>query len=175
MGLSFSNLSASCQSEKGYQKLDSAGLFSRSTSAYLSLEFHYVTHLLSNLRVCHLPHVSCLSDEACAHRAHIDRYLLTESPSSRCSFSVCATPFKLCIIIICMLIDCHLHQFLSWIQKGFRILQQVHLVNELKRQVVDVRLCLLAISLTKCRLDNIRKDVLHYFPNPFFVVFTHLQ
>jgi len=60
--------------------------------------------------------VSYLSDEACTHRVHIDHYLFTKSPSSRNSFPDWATPVKLCSIVICMLIDCRLHQFLSSIQ-----------------------------------------------------------
>jgi len=43
----------------------------------------------------------------------------------------------------------------------------MHVVNELKPQVVDVHLCLLAISLPTCRLSDICKDVLHYFPDFF--------
>ena len=43
----------------------------------------------------------------------------------------------------------------------------MHVVNELKQQVVDVRLCLLAISLTTCRSNDICKEVLHYFLTSF--------
>ena len=39
----------------------------------------------------------------------------------------------------------------------------IFLMNELKQQVV--RLCLLAMSLTTCRLNDICKEVLHYFPD----------
>jgi len=85
---------------------------------YLSLKIHHVGHLLSKLRLCYLPHVCYLSDEACAHRVRVDCYLFTES-SCRRSFFDWATPVKLCIIVICMLIDCLLHQFLGSIQKRF--------------------------------------------------------
>jgi len=119
--------------------------------------------LLSNLHVCHLPHVSYLSDEACTHSVHIDRHLFTKSPSSRSSFFDWATPVtvKPCHVVICLLIDCCLHQFLSLIQKWVRIPDQAHLRRwKTKNQVVDVRLSLLAISLATCRLDAIRKEVL---------------
>ena len=49
----------------------------------------------------------------------------------------------------------------------------MHVVNKLKQQVVDVRLCLLAISLTMCRLNIICKEVLHYFLDLFYVVCTY--
>jgi len=41
----------------------------------------------------------------------------------------------------------------------------MHVVNELKQQVVDMCRCLSAISLTTCRLNDICKEVLHYFPD----------
>jgi len=69
-----------------------------------------------------------------------------------------------------MLIDCLLHQFLGSIQEGVRVPHRMHVVNELKQQVVDVRLCLSAISLTTCRFDDICKEVLHNFPDFFYVV-----
>jgi hypothetical protein len=43
-----------------------------------------------------------------------------------------------------------------------------------QNQVVDVRICLLAILLSTCRLNDIRKEMLHYFPDLFFVVFIYL-
>jgi len=49
----------------------------------------------------------------------------------------------------------------------------MHFVDKLKQQVVDVRCCLLAISLTTCRLNDIWKEVLHYFSDLFFVVCTY--
>jgi len=99
----------------------------------------------SILCVCHLPCVSYIFNEACTHCVYLDRHLFTNLGSSRCFFPDRATPVKLCSIPICMFIDCRLHQFLSSIQKGVRIPYQVHLVNKLKTQGVDVRLCLLAI------------------------------
>jgi len=39
----------------------------------------------------------------------------------------------------------------------------------------DMRLSLLAISLTRCRLNNIRKEVLQYFLGLFFIVFKASQ
>ena len=48
----------------------------------------------------------------------------------------------------------------------------MHFVNELEEHVVDVRLCLSAILLTMCRLSDILKEVLHYFPDLFYVVCT---
>jgi len=60
-----------------------------------------------------------------------------------------------------MLIDCLLHQFLGSIQEKVCVPHQKHVVNELQQQVVNVRLCQLAISLTTCRLDEICKEVLH--------------
>jgi len=53
---------------------------------------------------------------------------------------------------------------------------QMKLVNELKRQVVNVRLCIVAtmISLTTCGLDDIHEEVWHYFPDLFFVVSSYL-
>ena len=71
-------------------------------------------------------------------------------------------------IVICMLIDCFLHQFLGSIRKGLRIPIQIHLVSKLKKQVVDVRRCLLAILLTTCSIDDICTEVLPYFPVLFF-------
>ena len=65
--------------------------------------------------------------------------------------------------IPCMLI-------LGSIQERVRVPDRKHVVNELKQQVVDVRLCLSAISLTTCRPDDICKEVLHYFPDFFYVV-----
>ena len=50
----------------------------------------------------------------------------------------------------------------------------MHVVNELKQKMVDVRRCLLAISLTTWRLDNIYNEVLHYFSDLFFVAFPSL-
>ena len=46
-------------------------------------------------------------------------------------------------------------------------------INELKQQVVDVRLCLSAISLITCRLDDICEEALYYFPDLFYVVCTY--
>jgi len=46
----------------------------------------------------------------------------------------------------------------------------MHVVNELKQHVVHVCLCLLAISVTTCRLNNIGEEVLHYFLDLFYVV-----
>ena len=135
--LFLSNLSARCQSEKYCS--DSAGLFGRLVPAYLSLKVQCVSHPLSNLRLCRLPHVSYFSDEACTHRVHVDCYLFTEWSSSRRSFLNWATPVKLCNILICMLIVCILHQFSSPIHKGILIPSQKHFVNELKKQVIDVR------------------------------------
>ena len=89
--------------------LHSAGLFGRFMPAYLSLKLHNVGHLLSNLRLYYLPHVSYLSDEACAHRVHVDCYLFTESSSCHHSFFEWATPVKHCSISSCTLIDCLLH------------------------------------------------------------------
>ena len=51
-----------------------------------------------------------------------------------------------------------------------RFPHRMDVVNELKQQVVDVHLCLSAISLTMCRLKDICKEVLHYFPDLFYVV-----
>jgi len=87
--------------------------------------------------------------------------------SCRRSFFDWATPVKLYSSVFCMLIDCLLHQFLGLIQERVRVRvsHRKHVVNELKQQVVDVRLCLSAISLTTCRLDDIFKEVLH-FPGP---------
>ena len=142
---------------------------------YLSPKPHHVGHPLSNLRLCYLLHVSYLSDEACAHRVRVDCYLFTKSSSCHRSFFDWTTPVKLCSTVFCMLIDCLLHQFLGSIQKGVRVRvpPRMHVVNELKQQVVDVRLCLSAIPLTTCRLDNICKEVLNYFPDLLCVVCTY--
>jgi len=110
---------------------------------------------------CHLPHISYLSYEACTHCVHIDCYLFTESSYSRRFFPDWATPVKLCSTVICLPVNCLLHQFLGSIQKGVRIPYQLYLINDLKKQVVDVRRCLLAISLTTCKLDDICEEVLH--------------
>ena len=118
----------------------------------------------------HTPHVSYLSDEACAHRVRVECYLFAESSSCRHSFFDWATPVKLCSIVIYMLIDCLHHQFLGSIQERVRIPYRMPVVNELKQQVVDMCLCLSAISLTTCRLNDICKEVLHYFPDFFYVV-----
>jgi len=155
MGLSLSNMSASCQSERccpGFCR-PFHSLFARSPEPGPG-ELHYVAPPLSNLRLCYLLHVSWLSNEVCTHRVHIDGYLFTESSTSRRSFPDWATPVQPCSIVVCMLINCRLHQFLSLIHKEFRIPYPVYLVNELKMQVVDVRLCLLAISLATCRHIN---------------------
>ena len=72
-----------------------------------------------------------------------------------------------------MLIGGLLHQFLGSIQERVRGPHQMHVVNELKQQMVDMRLCLSAISLTTCRLDDICKEVLHYNPDLFNVVCTY--
>jgi len=82
-------------------------------------------------------------------------------------------PVKLCSIIFCMLIDCLLHQFLGSIQKRVRVPHRMHVVNELKQHVVDVHLCLSAISLSMCRLIDVCKDVLNCFPDLFYVVCTY--
>ena len=74
-----------------------------------------------------------------------------------------ATPVKLCSSVFCMLIDCLLHQFLGSIEERVCVPRQLHVVNELKQQLVDVRLYLSAISLITCRLDNIGKEVSPYF------------
>jgi len=42
-----------------------------------------------------------------------------------------------------------------------------------RQQMVDVRLGLSAISLTTCRLNYICKEVLHYFPDLFYIVCTY--
>jgi len=61
-------------------------------------------------------------------------HLFTDSTSFRCSFSQWAIPVKLCNLVICILNDCHLHQFVGLIQNGFVIPCQVHIVNELRLQ-----------------------------------------
>ena len=142
--LSLWNLSASCQSEACSQSWILLTFSGRFVPAYLSLELHYVGYPLSNLRLWYLPHVSYLSDEACAHRVQNDCSLFTESYSSCCSFFDRATPVKLCSVVMCMHVDCPLHQFLGPIQKGVRIPCQMHLVNKLKKKVIDVRRCLIA-------------------------------
>ena len=73
----------------------------------------------------------CLSDEDYKDRVHIDVYLFTESSFSRRTFFDWATPGKLCSII-CVIVDCLLHQFLGSIQKWVRIPYQIHLINKLK-------------------------------------------
>jgi hypothetical protein len=40
----------------------------------------------------------------------------------------------------------------------------MYFVNKLNQQVVDARLCLSAISLTTCRLDDICKEVFAHSP-----------
>jgi len=62
---------------------------------------------------------------------------------------------------------------LGSIQERVRVPHRKHVVNELKHQVVNMHLCLSAISLTTCRLDDIYKEVLHYFPDLFYVVCTY--
>jgi len=114
IGLSISNLTARLPVRrrlKDAASMDSASLFSCFVPAYLSLELHYVGNPLSILRVCHLPYVSCLADEACNHCVYVDHYMFTDSPCSCCSFPDWATPVKLCSIVICMLINGHLHHF----------------------------------------------------------------
>ena len=74
----------------------------------------------------------CLSDEDYKHRVHIDVYLLTESSFSCRSFLDWATPCKLCSIVICVIVDCLLHQFLGSIQKWVRIPYQIHLITKLE-------------------------------------------
>jgi len=146
--------------------LDSVGLFGRFMPIYLSLKFHHVGHprALSNLCLCYLPHVSYLSDKACAHRVHVYFCLFTESSSCRRYIFD-----KLYSSVFCMLIDCLLHQFLGSIQERVRVPHRKHVVNELKQQVVNVRLCLSAILPTTCRLDDICKEVLHYLLDLFYV------
>jgi len=61
---------------------------------------------------------------------------------------------------------------LGLVQESVCVPYRMHVVNELKQQVVDMCLCLSAISLTKCRLNNISKEVLHYFLDLFYVVCT---
>ena len=95
---------------------------------YLSLKLNHVGHPLSNLRLCYLPHVSYLSDEACAHRVHVYCSLFTELSSCRRSFFDWATPVKLCSSVFCMLIDCLLHQFLGSIQEKVRVLHRMHVI-----------------------------------------------
>jgi len=180
-GLCLSNLSASCQSERPWRAaslktlpgLDSAGLFGRFMPTYLSLKLDHIGHPPSNLCLCYLPHVSDLSNEVCAHRVRVDCYLFTEPSSCRCSFFDWATPVKVCSILICMLIDCLLHPFLGLIQKRVCVPHRMHVVNELKQQVVDVRLCILPILLTMCRLNDTGKELLHYFLDLFYVVLTY--
>ena len=91
--------------------------------------------------------------QACAHRVRIYCYLFTEWFSCRRSFFDWVTPAKLCTIVFCMLIDCLLQQFSGSIQERVtvRVPHRKHVVNELKQQVVDVRLCLSAILLTTSR------------------------
>ena len=122
---------------------------------------------LSNLCLCYLPRVY-LSDEACAHRVRVD--LFNESSFCRRSFFKWATPVGSCSIVFCTLIDCLLHQFLGSIQKRVCVPYRMHVVNELKLQVVDVYLCLSAILLTMRRLNDICKEVLHYFLDLSYVV-----
>jgi len=66
-----------------------------------------------------------------------------------------------------MIIDCILQQFLGSIQERLRVPHRKYVVNELQQQVVDVRLCLSAISLTTCSFGNICEEVLHCFPDLF--------
>jgi len=75
---------------------------------------------------------------------------------------------KLCSIIIYMLIKCLLYQFLCSIRNGVCIPYQIHLVNNLKKHVVDVRRCLLVISLTRCWRKLIWKRGVALFPRPPF-------
>jgi len=121
-GLSLPNLLASCQSKRPCQAwILLAFLVASCPFVYLSLKLHHVGHSLSNLCLCCLPHVSHLSDEACAHRVHVYCYLFTESSSCRRSFFDWATPVKLCSSVFCMRIDCLLHQFLGSIQERVRV------------------------------------------------------
>ena len=159
-GLSLSNLSASCQSKRP-ARLGFCWPF-RSLHAHLPepqippcwpppLQ---TAPLLSAARL--LPFQRSLCD-----RVHVYCYLFKESSSCRRSFFNWATPVKLCSSVFCMLIDCLLHQFLGSIQETVHVSHRNHVVKELQQQVVKVRLCLSAISLTTCRLDDICKDVLH--------------
>jgi len=50
----------------------------------------------------------------------------------------------------------------------------MHLVNTLKKQVVNVRRGQLAISLTNCMFNDIFEEMLTYFPDIFFFVCTYL-
>jgi len=81
---------------------------------------------LSILRVCHLPHVSYLSESnrSCIPRMHVDRHLFTDSPSSCRSFPNWAIPVKLCSVVVYMIINCRLHQFWSSIPTEIRIPKQ---------------------------------------------------
>jgi len=128
-----SNLSASCQFVRCC--LDSAGRFSHFVPAYLCLKLDYVAPSLSILRVCHLPHVSYLSDEACTHRVHFDRHLFAKSLFPRRSFPDWATPVKLCGIAVCMLINLLLYRSLSLIQEGDHLL----LNQSLQLSLLDLR------------------------------------
>ena len=47
----------------------------------------------------HTPHVSYLSDEACAHRVRVECYLFAESSSCRHSFFDWATPVQLSAVL----------------------------------------------------------------------------
>jgi len=190
MGLPLPHLSASSPTNvEGVWKmlpascLDSAGLFGCFMPAYLSLELHHVGRPLSNLRPCHLSHVFYFSSEVWIRRVWIYCYRRVVSFSPLIFRLLLATPVKFCSIVIWMRIYCLLHQFLGpidnkWalIQKEVRIPYRMYLVKarEQKKQAVDVRRCLLAISLTTCRLHDICKEVLHYFPDLFFVVCTYL-
>jgi len=140
--------------------------------AYLSLKIHHVGHPLFNLHHCYLPKVSCLSDEACTHRVRVDCYLFNESSSCRRSFLT----GRLLSSSAVLYVTCSSIAFFtnSWarstIQKRFRFPYRMHIANELKQQVFDVRLCLLAISLTTRRFNDDCKEVLHYFPDLFYVI-----
>ena len=100
---------------------------------YVSLEHHHVGHPLSDLRLCYLPHISYLSDEACTHYVHVDCYLFIESTSCRRSLFDWATPVKLYSIVIRILIDYLLQTLLGSIQKGVRVPYRMHVVNVLKQ------------------------------------------
>jgi len=90
-----------------------------------------------------------VSNEACTHHVQIDCYLFTKSSSSRRSFFDRTTPVKLCSVV-CILIACLRHQFLGLIQKVVHI--KIHFVNELEKQLLDVRCCLLSFVLNMYRL-----------------------
>ena len=121
-----------------------------------------------------------VSDESCTHYVHIDRYLFTKS-LLLAAFSLTGRLLSNYSVMksACLSIAASTSSW-AWSSKGFtfhiKCISWTSWKSSWSMCVFDCWLSQSNInqSLTECRHNNICKDVLHYLPDLFFIVFAYL-